>query len=78
MVGEKMDKPRHPQVIRTWKVERIRKVGDVPDLEKIKPVTSPALVFAIDPWRFGCYGLDRYGPYSPTGAAAQSSGHVRR
>jgi hypothetical protein len=21
----KMDKPRHPQVIRTWKVERIRK-----------------------------------------------------
>src|SRR5437867_3376403 len=22
-----MDKPRHPQVIRTWKVERIRKPG---------------------------------------------------
>ena len=22
-----MDKPRHPQVIRTWKVERIRKLA---------------------------------------------------
>jgi hypothetical protein len=23
-----MDKPRHPQVIRTWKVERIRKPAE--------------------------------------------------
>jgi len=47
MVGEKMDKPRHPQVIRTWKAERIRKVGSAADVDKIKPVTSPALVFAM-------------------------------
>ena len=34
MVGEKMDKPRHPQVIRTWKVERIRNVPETHHEEK--------------------------------------------
>jgi len=28
--GKIMDKPRHPQVIRTWKVERIRKPASTP------------------------------------------------
>jgi len=33
-----MDKPRHPQVIRTWKVERIRKPGAAKKPSKAKPV----------------------------------------
>jgi hypothetical protein len=36
-----MDRPRHPQVIRTWKVERIRKAGDSPKkLHQQKPTKN--------------------------------------
>jgi len=44
-----MDKPRHPQVIRTWKVERIRKPSPpkkaLPGkpFKKSKTVTAPEL-----------------------------------
>jgi hypothetical protein len=32
-----MDKPRHPQVIRTWKVERIRKPNPPKKQQPVKP-----------------------------------------
>jgi len=32
-----MDKPRHPQVIRTWKVERIRKPSPPKKALPVKP-----------------------------------------
>ena len=34
---DKMDKPRHPQVIRTWKVERIRKAANTQRAKSYKP-----------------------------------------
>jgi hypothetical protein len=33
-----MDKPRHPQVIRTWKVERIRKPGVPKKQQQVRPM----------------------------------------
>ena len=33
-----MDKPRHPQVIRTWKVERIRKPAPPKKPQQMKPL----------------------------------------
>jgi hypothetical protein len=32
-----MDKPKHPNVVRTWKVERIRKPAP-PKKQEVKPV----------------------------------------
>jgi hypothetical protein len=33
-----MDKPKHPNVVRTWKVERIRKPAAPKKQRQVKPV----------------------------------------
>jgi hypothetical protein len=36
--GSQMDKPRHPNVVRTWKVERIRKPATPTKQQQVRRV----------------------------------------
>jgi hypothetical protein len=43
-----MDKPRHPQVIRTWKVERIRKPTNKTSIVVVK--ACPSQMLCLNPF----------------------------